>query len=136
MGLGAGLTYIPAVAVVAQHFPSPHMRSLTMCIVASGSSVGGIVHPIMLNNLFKSSLGFANSVRASAGMVSGLQVLGALMMRAKYPKNLPSGGPQMIKMSTAVVKFSKDFEYMCTTLGYVTLFISDNTELTHPAVII
>ena len=117
MGLGAGLTYIPSVAVVAQHFPSPHMRSLTMCIVASGSSVGGIVHPIMLNNLFKSSLGFANSVRASAGMVSGLQIFAAFIMRAKYPKYPPGAGPQMIKMSTAVVKFSKYFEYMCTILG-------------------
>jgi len=54
-----------------------------MSFVASGSSLGAIVHPIMLNNLLNGPLGFANGVRASAGLVSGLLFIACLCMRTR-----------------------------------------------------
>ncbi|KAJ7664134.1 major facilitator superfamily domain-containing protein [Mycena rosella] len=80
-GIGAGIAYIPT-------------RALAMTIVASGSSFGAIIHPIMLNNTLHSSLGFGNSVRASAGLISGLLFLACLLMRPRLPpsKDAPNSG--------------------------------------------
>ncbi|KAI0765095.1 hypothetical protein C8Q74DRAFT_1450190 [Fomes fomentarius] len=61
-GLGAGAIYIPTVADIAHY--SQKRRPLAMTLVASGSSVGAIIHPIMLNN---PSSGFATAARANAG---------------------------------------------------------------------
>ena len=52
----------------------------TTLILPLGSSVGGIIFPIMLNQLFKGSAGFAWGVRASAFVVLGLLVLTNLLM--------------------------------------------------------
>jgi hypothetical protein len=49
----------------------------------SGSSVGGIIYPIMLNNLFNSSVGFAWGVRASAFLTLGLLAVANYLMSAK-----------------------------------------------------
>jgi len=66
-GCAAGLLYIPSMAVVSQYFRK--RRALVMTFVASGACLGAVVHPIMLNNTLNGSLGFANGVRASAGLV-------------------------------------------------------------------
>ncbi|KAI0737615.1 major facilitator superfamily domain-containing protein [Daedaleopsis nitida] len=64
-GIGAGLTYIPSMAVISQHFHK--RRALAMSIASSGSSLGSIVHPLMLNNMLNNpSMGFAIAVRADA----------------------------------------------------------------------
>jgi len=101
MGIGAGMIYTPAMAIQAHHW-KVH-RSLVMGLVITGtpmicafwldthirtgSSVGGIVYPIMLNNLFNSSVGFAQGVRASGYLTAGLLVLANGLMSAK-----PRGG--------------------------------------------
>ncbi|KAJ6473363.1 MFS general substrate transporter [Mycena vitilis] len=81
-GIGSGLVYIPSIAVVSHYFQK--RRAVAMTIVASGSSLGAVVHPILLNNTFH-RLGFANAVRASAGLVSGLLLIACLLMRPRLP---------------------------------------------------
>ncbi|KAJ7433451.1 hypothetical protein B0H11DRAFT_2296850 [Mycena galericulata] len=44
MGIGVGAVYIPSVAIVSHYFQK--RRALAMSIVASGSSLGAVVHPI------------------------------------------------------------------------------------------
>jgi len=56
-----------------------------MTFVIAGSSMGAIIHPIMLNNLLNGPVGFANGVRASAGFVSGLLFIACLCMRTRIP---------------------------------------------------
>ncbi|KAJ7610717.1 MFS general substrate transporter [Mycena polygramma] len=82
MGLGAGTVYVPTVAVVSHYFS--RRRALAMSIVASGSSLGAVVHPIMLNNTLR-RLGFATAVRASGGLIGGLLVIACLLLRPRYP---------------------------------------------------
>ncbi|KIJ65812.1 hypothetical protein HYDPIDRAFT_174676 [Hydnomerulius pinastri MD-312] len=78
LGIGAGLLYVPAVAVQAHHWRKK--RAFAMGVVVTGSSVGGIFFPIMLNQLFKSSAGFQWGVRASAFVVLGLLVIANLLI--------------------------------------------------------
>ncbi|KAK0748912.1 putative monocarboxylate transporter [Schizothecium vesticola] len=60
VGIGAGLLFIPAVAVLPQYFTT--RMALAMGIAASGSSLGGVVYPVAFLNLLN-KIGFAWSVR-------------------------------------------------------------------------
>lgn len=137
-GLGAGLSYIPSIGIVTQHFHTPHSRALVMGIVASGSSLGGLLHPIMLNNLFHGHVGFANGVRASAGLITGLQVIALLLMRPKYAhlkrkesneEGQTSEQSKMISVADALRKFSRDMPYVAITIGYI---LSSQTRYCSP----
>ncbi|KAI0311630.1 major facilitator superfamily domain-containing protein [Amylostereum chailletii] len=83
LGLAIGAMYIPALGVVAHHFK--RRRSLAMGIIASASSLSGVVHPIMLNNLIHGNTGFRWAVRYSAFMNLGLLAIANLIMRPRLP---------------------------------------------------
>ncbi|VDC07087.1 unnamed protein product [Peniophora sp. CBMAI 1063] len=94
MGLGAGLIYVPAVAVQAHHFRV--YRPVAVGVVNTGSSIGGIIFPIMLNRLINGRLGFAWGVRATAFVTLGVLIAANLLMsshpavtsRERPPKNV------------------------------------------------
>lgn len=80
LGLSIGSTYVPALGAVAHNF-APR-RSLVMGIFASASSLGGIAHPIMLNQLIRGSVGFAWGVPLTNG---ALLAVAHLMMTTCLP---------------------------------------------------
>jgi len=82
MGIGLGLTFIPTVAITSHHFF--RKRALASGISLSGSAVGAIVFPIMLNQLLQ-RMSFGEAVRASAYLVLGSVVIGNLLMRTRAP---------------------------------------------------
>ncbi|EKM56382.1 uncharacterized protein PHACADRAFT_118039 [Phanerochaete carnosa HHB-10118-sp] len=110
VGIGAGLLYIPSIAVISHYFN--RRRVLAMSIVAAGSSLGSIIHPIMLNNTLNSSLGFGNSVRASAGLVTVMLLLSIALMKPRLPP--PAHTMPLIP---AMKKFSRDSAYVWTSAG-------------------
>ncbi|KAF7335576.1 MFS general substrate transporter [Mycena venus] len=117
IGLGAGIAYIPSVAVVSHYFHK--RRALAMSIVASGSSFGAVIHPIMLNNTLHSSLGFGNSVRTSAALITGLLALACLLMR---PRLSPSQkDPEFWK---SLRRFRHDRPYVLATIGMATFNVA------------
>ncbi|KAH7405939.1 major facilitator superfamily domain-containing protein [Phaeosphaeria sp. MPI-PUGE-AT-0046c] len=61
MGLGAGLLYIPSLALVGIWFDKK--RALALGIVMSGIAVGGVIYIIMFDRLTKSA-GFPWAIRA------------------------------------------------------------------------
>jgi len=109
-GIGAGMTYVPCVAILSHHFQK--RRALAMTIVASGSSLGAVIHPIMLNNTLHTRLGFANAVRASAGLISGLLLIACLLVRTRLP---PSKQP--LNFWQTLRKFARDKPYTAATAG-------------------
>lgn len=109
VGIAAGAMYVPSVAVVSHYFRK--RRALAMTIVASGSSLGAVIHPIMLNNLFK-RIGFSNAARANAGLISVMLLIACGLMRTRLPPN-----PQPIGVRKALAKFSKDKPYLYATVG-------------------
>ncbi|THV06304.1 MFS general substrate transporter [Dendrothele bispora CBS 962.96] len=113
-GIGAGMIYVPSIAILAQYFRQ--RRSLVMTIVASGSSLGAIVHPIMLNNLLNSPLGFGNTIRANTGLVSGFLLISCLLMRTRLPP--PT---RVTSLRKALRKFSRDTAYIFAVTG-MTIF--------------
>ena len=114
-----------------------------MAIVASGSSTGGTLHPIMLNNLFngRHAIGFGGAVRASAGMVAGCMAIAIAVIRKDRPSKAvrdrkdsdaedgksekaskQSENTAQIPLAKAVVKFAKDppFVLMMIACGALT----------------
>ena len=83
VGLGIVLLFLPAVSVQTQHFNKK--RALAMGIVITGSSFGGIVLPIMHNQLFSGKAGFAWGVRATAFLMLGLLIIAKLLMSTRLP---------------------------------------------------
>ena len=86
MGIGVGMTFLPSLSIVSQHFKA--YRALSIGIAASGSSVGGIVFPIILNRLFQNPyMGFAGGVRISGALIA-VMLLGAnMIMRTNCASN-------------------------------------------------
>ncbi|KAJ7718869.1 MFS general substrate transporter [Mycena maculata] len=116
-GLDAGIVYIPSVAVVSHYFHK--RRALAMSIVASGSSFGAVIHPIMLNNTLHSSLGFGNSVCISAALISGLLITACLLMRPRLPP--AHHDPEFWK---SIRRFSHDRTYILATIGMSTFSVA------------
>jgi MFS family permease len=110
-GIGMGLTFGPCMAVISQHFSK--RRTLVMSLVASGSPLGAMIHPIMLNRLLNGTIGFARGVRASAGFVSALLLVACLSMRIR---ELPV---PTVSYTTVVRKCSREVLFILMTIGYV-----------------
>ena len=98
MGLGAGFLVAPSQGVQAHHWRK--RRPMAMGIVATGqygptsslhlvmtflegAGFGGLIYPILLNQLINSSVGFAWAVRASAFLTLGLLFVANLIMTSR-----------------------------------------------------
>ncbi|OBZ66095.1 Riboflavin transporter MCH5 [Grifola frondosa] len=116
-GLGTGIIYVPSVAIVSHYFQ--RRRALAMTIVASGSSFGAVIHPVMLNNMLNNRrFSFGTAIRASAGLVSGLLLVACVLMRTRLPPPQKSA-----HLGKALVKFSRDRAYVAATLGLMIFMI-------------
>ncbi|KZT01338.1 MFS general substrate transporter [Laetiporus sulphureus 93-53] len=78
MGTGVGLIYLPTCAIVSQHFKQ--RKAFAMGLVGSGGSLGAVVFSISLNYLLNGSLTFGWAIRVTAFIVTGLLLLGNLLM--------------------------------------------------------
>ncbi|KAF2178963.1 hypothetical protein K469DRAFT_731386 [Zopfia rhizophila CBS 207.26] len=84
VGIGAGLVYVPALAIVATQFTTK--RPMAVGIASAGSSIGGIIFPIMFRRL-QPRVGFGWAVRSIAFINLGLSALAlAILSRHRLPK--------------------------------------------------
>ncbi|CAI4220090.1 unnamed protein product [Parascedosporium putredinis] len=94
LGLGMGLMVFPAMTAVSQFFDKK--RAAALGLTVSGSSIGGIVMPIILSKMLRSSLGFGWSPLVPDRTVQGPHLRapdrGHLLhlRRHVYPAVLPS----------------------------------------------
>lgn len=110
-GIGAGMLYVPSIAILSHYFRK--RRALAMTLVASGSSMGAVVHPLMLNNTLNNpSIGFAIAARANAGLISALLLLACLLMRTRLDPP-----EHHIDLWKAARRFATDTPYVCASLG-------------------
>ena len=85
-----------------------------MGVVASASSVGGIVHPIMLNQLIHGRVGFAWGVRVSAFFNLALLAIANMMMRTRLP---PQKATSFAQRAAYWRAFFKDKTYIAACIG-------------------
>lgn len=116
MGIGMGLMMLPSLTVTSHYFRVK--RSLAMGITVAGSSLGGCLYPILLNNLFEGAPGFGWAVRAAAFMDLGLLIIANLIMRTRLPPKRNQG-----KKGVSVFKeVISDVPYLIYMFGTFLLF--------------
>ncbi|CAG8959744.1 hypothetical protein HYFRA_00001650 [Hymenoscyphus fraxineus] len=88
--IGVAFLYTPALACVSTWFSKK--RGAVMGIMVTGSSVGGIVFPIMISRMIVSS-GYPWTMRTAAFIILGLQLIAIFTIRSRTkpaPKKMPA----------------------------------------------
>ena len=84
VGMGAGTLFVPSVAILPQYFK--RRRGLANGMVAMGSSIGGLVYPIMFSQLVE-KIGFPWATRVLGFVALGTVSISLVLMRARvFPK--------------------------------------------------
>lgn len=86
-GISVGLTYSPSLAIISHYFNK--RRALAIGLASGGSALGAIVHPILLNRLFNSRVGFSNGIRISASITLSFLIVATVISKPRLrPKNV------------------------------------------------
>ncbi|EMD35761.1 hypothetical protein CERSUDRAFT_138483 [Gelatoporia subvermispora B] len=114
MGLGLGMVFTPSVSIPSHYFR--RRRGVAVGIALSGSSLGAVIHPILLNNLFnKPSVGFAGGTRADGYLVIGMLVVANLLMRPRLPPR--KKGDASTSLMAGLRPLFTDAAYLLTITG-------------------
>ncbi|KAL3454805.1 major facilitator superfamily domain-containing protein [Aspergillus insuetus] len=81
IGLACGCLFVPAIAILPQYFRQ--RRGLANGIAATGSSIGGVIYPIMFNELQK-KVGFPWATRAIGFLALGTCLISFSVMRMRF----------------------------------------------------
>ncbi|KAL4808680.1 major facilitator superfamily domain-containing protein [Aspergillus unguis] len=92
VGLACGCLFVPAVAILPQYFRQ--RRGLANGIAATGSSIGGVIYPIMFNELQK-KVGFPWATRAIGFLTLGTCLISFSLMRMRF---LPTEKRKLIQL--------------------------------------
>ncbi|KAI1335777.1 putative MFS monocarboxylate transporter [Xylariaceae sp. FL0016] len=82
VGIGTGFLYIPSVAIIPQYFY--RRKALAMGIVTSGSSLGGVLYPLIFQGL-QPRVGFAWATRAMGFISLATMSIALLTLRRRVP---------------------------------------------------
>ncbi|KZS92132.1 MFS general substrate transporter [Sistotremastrum niveocremeum HHB9708] len=90
MGIAMGAMYGPTLALIGQHFRTRH-RALALGVASTGSSIGGFIAVIILNNLINrdgevfgaggTPASFQRAIKIHAGLNTGLLLLANSLIR-------------------------------------------------------
>ncbi|KAF8148677.1 MFS general substrate transporter [Crassisporium funariophilum] len=131
LGLSSGLSYVPcnqcslllngynteknaALGIAGHYFQK--RRSLAIGIISSGSALGAVIHPIMLNKLFNGPVGFQNGVRISGALNVFLLVIAAFVIRPRLP-------PKASHHRFPIWQWMKEPAYLACIVGGIFCFL-------------
>ncbi|KAK5116888.1 hypothetical protein LTR62_006609 [Meristemomyces frigidus] len=80
--IGASMIFYPAMSTISTWFF--RRRGMAFGIVASGSSLGGVVFPIMIQRLIV-EVGFAWAIRISGFLILALMIVANLTVKSRVP---------------------------------------------------
>ncbi|KDR69925.1 hypothetical protein GALMADRAFT_76714 [Galerina marginata CBS 339.88] len=112
LGVASGISYTASFAITGHYFIKK--RALVVGIVSSGSALGAIIHPIMLNRLINGSVGFHNGVRISAAMNVFLLAVASCLMRTRLPPKE--------KQTFPILQWVREPAYLALLVGAVFCF--------------
>ncbi|KAL4940485.1 hypothetical protein BDV06DRAFT_213459 [Aspergillus oleicola] len=119
--IGTSCLFSPATNCMITWFHKK--RAFAIGIVAGGSSIGGVIFPVMLNHLIR-ELGFGWAIRIAAFMILGILVFGNLTLSSRLP---PS--PKELRLVQYFAPL-RERTYLLTTVGsflfYLGMFLPIN----------
>ena len=81
VGVGAGCLFVPCASIMPTYFSSK--LGLAMGLASSGSSLGGVIYPIVLSRLVD-RLGFSWAVRVIGFLVFGTLAIPIVIMKMRF----------------------------------------------------
>ncbi|EKG13701.1 Major facilitator superfamily [Macrophomina phaseolina MS6] len=116
VGLGSGCLFIPSVAIVSTYFTTK--KSFATGIAASGSSLGGVLYPIIFTRL-QPQIGFGWATRVVAFIVLGTMAVSVAVMRVRV---LPAQKRALLELSA--FREAPFFAFsLAELLGFMGLYI-------------
>lgn len=106
VGLGNGCLFCPTIAIVSTYFQK--RRSLAIGITACGSGLGGIIYPLLMQELLP-RVGFGWSVR-TLGFVQAATLATALL--CLKPRTVPRKSGKFVELAAFL-----EMEYTCYAIG-------------------
>ncbi|KAJ7718362.1 major facilitator superfamily domain-containing protein [Mycena maculata] len=107
-GIGQSLLFLPSLSIIGQHFK--RHRALATGVGVSGASVGGVIWPIVLNQLSQRT-SFENAVRATGAIAGVLLIIANLVMKTKpHPTGAVALKPKLMVILT-------DWPFMSSIVG-------------------
>ncbi|CAO1638245.1 unnamed protein product [Parajaminaea phylloscopi] len=117
VGIGNALIFMPSLAILSHWFR--RRRSYALGIVTSGSAVGGIVFPIVLQRLIN-QVGFPWAVRMCGFTSLVCLCIACAAIRTNLPLNPPTDKGYFVRLID--VGGFKDSRYIFATLGAFCIF--------------
>lgn len=115
IGLGSGLLFIPSLAIMPSYFS--RNVGFAIGIAVSGSSVGGIIYPIVFYRLIK-EIGFGWSVRVLGFIAMAMLCLPLACMRMRVQ---PAAKRKLVDWSAFTDAVFISFVLSCT-VGFVCMY--------------
>jgi len=82
VGIGNGLQFCPTMSLISTYFAKN--RSLAIGIVASGSATGGLIYPVLVQQLLP-TIGFGWTMRVLGFVTMGTGAVAAAFLRTRVP---------------------------------------------------
>ncbi|KAK1238499.1 hypothetical protein MKX07_006645 [Trichoderma sp. CBMAI-0711] len=84
LGIGNGLTFCPALAVLSQYFKK--YRAFAVGLSAAGAAVGGLVYPVLINRLiFHDNFGFPWTLRIMGFIMLATYIPCLIWLKPRLP---------------------------------------------------
>jgi MFS family permease len=115
IGIGAGLLFVPSLAILPTYFSTK--IGLAMGLAASGSSLGGVIYPIVFYRLID-QIGFSWSVRVIGFIALGTLLLPICFMRMR----IKPAKPRAILDWSAFTDWPFAFFTLSTMIGFIGLY--------------
>jgi MFS family permease len=116
VGIGSGCLFLPAIAIIPSYFTTK--RAFATGIAASGSSLGGIIYPIIFYHL-QPRIGFGWSTRVLGFIMLATSIVPCVCMKAR-----PSHGKPSKRFDFAAFK-EPAFSLFCVAsfIGFIGLYV-------------
>ncbi|KAI0153246.1 MFS general substrate transporter [Xylariaceae sp. FL1272] len=127
IGIGAGCLFVPTISILPTYFSTK--LGLAVGLASSGSSIGGVIYPIVLNRLLP-RLGFAWSVRILGFIAFGTLLVPLFVMQTRVRPGKPRvfidwsafiHGPFMFFVAATLIGFIG----IGTLLSYLSFYAAD-----------
>ncbi|KAI0012432.1 MFS general substrate transporter [Xylariaceae sp. FL0662B] len=112
IGIGSGCLFIPCISILPSYFTTK--LGLAIGLASSGSSIGGIIYPIALNQILP-HIGFSWSVRVLGFLALGTLLIPLTVMRIRVPPQKP----RAFIDRTAFLDVPYMFFFIATLIGFI-----------------
>ncbi|EMR71347.1 putative mfs monocarboxylate transporter protein [Eutypa lata UCREL1] len=140
LGIGNGLTFCPALAVLSQYFK--RNRAFSVGVAAAGAALGGLVYPVLINELiFHRNFGFPWTLRIMGFIMLATYLPCLVWLRPRLPPRkigpwIDASAFKELPFVLFSISFFLNFWGLYFAFFYLSTFARDKIGITEPIFLI